>query len=134
MDVLTKKQRSYNMSMIKSKNTNPEFLVKQSIKRNRITGVSYHPPLPGKPDLAIKSKKVVVFIDGCFWHKCKKCFKEPATRRQFWIKKIESNVIRDKKVNSELGKKGWKIIRIWEHQIRKDKDCTFIIKRLKNLS
>jgi len=84
--------------------------------------------LLGKPDIVFPKKKVAVFIDGCFWHKCPKCFKKPATNKVFWMRKIDSNTKRDKVVNADLKKKGWKVIRIWEHEIRKNLNkCYFKI-------
>lgn len=118
MDVLTKKQRSYNMSQIKAKNTNPEIYIKNILRRNNVKGFSLHGSLLGKPDIIFRKKKIALFMDGCFWHKCPECFIEPRTRRKFWLKKITQNVIRDKKINKELKKRGWKVIRIWEHEIK----------------
>jgi DNA mismatch endonuclease (patch repair protein) len=85
-----------------------------------IRGYRIHYNLPGKPDLVFVKKRIAVFVDGCFWHKCPSCFKEPETRNEFWMKKIQSNVERDKKVDDLLKNDGWIIIRIWEHEIKKD--------------
>jgi DNA mismatch endonuclease (patch repair protein) len=65
-------------------------------------------------------KKIAVFIDGCFWHKCPVCFQEPETRKEFWMKKIRSNIERDEKVDKQLTNDGWTVIRIWEHEIKKE--------------
>jgi len=131
-DVLTKEQRSYNMSRIKGKNTKPELLLRKLLFRKGVRGYRIHYRLVGKPDLVFPSKKVVVFIDGCFWHKCPKCFIEPETRKEFWINKIEGNVKRDKEVNKILKKEGWKVLRFWEHEIKTkpDKIVSRIIKEL----
>jgi DNA mismatch endonuclease (patch repair protein) len=119
-DVLTPEQRKFNMSRIKGKNTGPEVKLRKLLYSSGIRGYRLHYNLPGKPDLTFIGKKTVIFIDGCFWHKCPECFQEPATRRDFWMKKILSNVERDKKVDKQLKSDGWKVIRIWEHEIRKD--------------
>jgi len=66
------------------------------------------------------SRKVCIFVDGCFWHKCPKCYKEPNSNRSYWIPKLDKNIIRDKKQNKLLKKEGWKVIRIWEHEIMSD--------------
>lgn len=120
-DVMTKKQRSYNMSMIKGKNTQPEIILRRIISAAGLRGYRLHYKLPGKPDIIFPKKRIAVFIDGCFWHKCPKCFVKPGTNRKFWNKKIDSNVERDRLVNTELKSKDWKVIRIWEHELRKEK-------------
>lgn len=120
IDVLTQEQRKFNMSRIKGKNTGPEVKLRKLLYANRIRGYRVHYDLPGKPDIVFVKKKLAIFIDGCFWHKCPVCFQEPETRKEFWMKKIQSNVDRDKKVDEQLKNDGWTVIRIWEHEIRKD--------------
>ena len=119
-DVLTPEQRTYNMSRIRGKNTSPEVKLRKLLWSQGIRGYRIHYNLPGKPDIVFTKKKIAIFIDGCFWHKCPVCFQVPETRKEFWIKKIQSNVERDKKVNEQLKINGWNVIRIWEHEIRKD--------------
>ncbi len=120
-DVLTKKQRSYNMSMIRSRNTQPEINLRKMLSASGLRGYRLHYKLLGKPDIVFPKRKIAIFIDGCFWHKCHECFIKPETNRKFWSKKIDSNVKRDKIVNAELKTKGWKVIRIWEHEIENQK-------------
>ncbi|HPS20405.1 MAG TPA: very short patch repair endonuclease [Candidatus Omnitrophota bacterium] len=117
-DVHTLKQRSYNMSRIKSKNTNPERVLRTVLYASGARGYRIHPKIVGNPDVVFVRKKLAIFIDGCFWHRCPDCFIMPENNREFWIKKIKSNVERDKKVNLILKRSGWKVIRIWEHEIR----------------
>ena len=118
-DVHTKEQRSYNMSMIKASRTKPELKIKKFMK---ILGFTYQPKnIVGKPDFANKKQKIAVFVDGCFWHKCPKCYKKPKTNTKFWNDKINKNVERDKKINIVLKKNGWKVIRLWEHSLKKIK-------------
>jgi len=124
-DVLTKKQRSFNMSMVKSRNTTPELFLRNVLVAQGFRGSKFYSKLSGKPDIVFLKRKVAIFIDGCFWHKCPRCFVEPATNRRFWKKKIDSNVIRDKIVNATLKKSGWKVLRVWEHELKNKK----IIKR-----
>jgi len=82
-------------------------------------GFTYQPKgIYGKPDFVNKKQKIVVFVDGCFWHKCPKCYKEPKSRKEFWITKINNNVKRDKEVNKRLKRDNWKVIRVWEHEIK----------------
>jgi DNA mismatch endonuclease (patch repair protein) len=119
-DVLTQAQRKYNMSRIRAKNTGPEVKLRKLLFSNGIRGYRIHYALPGKPDIVFTKKKIAIFVDGCFWHKCPICFQEPETRKEFWMKKINSNVERATKVNEKLRQNGWTVIRIWEHEIRKD--------------
>jgi DNA mismatch endonuclease (patch repair protein) len=119
-DVLTPEQRTYNMSRIRGKNTTPEIKLRKILFAVGIRGYRIHHNLPGKPDIVFTKKKIAIFIDGCFWHKCPVCFQEPETRKDFWMKKIQSNIDRDKKVNEKLKHDGWTVIRIWEHEIRKE--------------
>jgi len=124
-DVLTKEQRAYNMSKIRGKNTAPEIKLRKLLWSEGIRGYRIHFKLPGKPDIVFTKKKIAIFIDGCFWHKCPVCFQEPETRKEFWMKKILSNIDRDVKVNTQLKEKGWTVIRIWEHEIKKN-PCSVI--------
>mgnify|MGYP005723892983 CR=1 FL=1 len=75
--------------------------------------------LPGKPDIVFPALKVVVFVDGCFWHKCPQHYTLPKTRVDFWERKISGNVERDLKNNTLLESQGWLVIRVWEHEIQK---------------
>jgi len=118
-DVHTKKQRSYNMSMIRRKNTKPELILRKLLSSNGIKGYRLNYRLTGKPDIVFGKYRLAIFIDGCFWHKCPKCFIQPENNKEFWKKKIKGNVERDKKVNKLLKQESWKVIRIWEHLLRK---------------
>jgi DNA mismatch endonuclease (patch repair protein) len=108
------------MSRIKGKNTGPEIKLRKLLFSNDIRGYRIHFDLPGKPDIVFSKKKIAIFVDGCFWHKCPVCFQEPETRKEFWMKKIQSNVERDKIVNTELENGGWTVLRFWEHEIKKN--------------
>lgn len=132
-DVLTKKQRSYNMARIKSKNTEPELVLRKILSKNKVRGYRLQYKILGRPDLAFPKKRLAVFIDGCFWHKCPLCFVKPTSRIEFWKEKIRNNIRRDKKVNKSLAKNNWKVLRIWEHELKKnpEKVCLKIIKQLK---
>jgi len=68
--------------------------------------------------MVFPSAKIVVFIDGCFWHRCPDHFQAPANNSVFWQKKIAANVARDAVVNEQLGERGWRVLRYWEHQVR----------------
>ena len=109
---LVSPERSRNMSRIKGKNTTIELEFAKQLRKNHIK-YRKHPKIPGNPDFYLPDYKTVVFLDGCFWHKCPKHYQEPKTRTEFWRNKINGNVKRDKKTTTELRKK-FKIIRVFE--------------------
>jgi len=122
-DVLTKKQRSYNMSQIRARNTRPEVKFRKLLSKAGFGNyrVNYN-SLYGKPDIVFVKNHVVIFVDGCFWHRCHVCFTRPKTRSKFWMEKIRENLRRDRKVNKELKRKCWSVIRIWEHDVEKNSE------------
>lgn len=119
-DVHTPETRSYNMSMIRGKNTKPEIIVRKFLHSKGLRFRLHKKELPGKPDIVLPKFKTVIFIHGCFWHGHKNCkyFVIPKTRTEWWISKIERNRLVDKRNNDNLKKNGWKIITIWECQLR----------------
>jgi len=118
VDNLSKETRSKVMSSIRNKNTKPELMVRKVLwskgKRYRLHDRSVF----GIPDISNKKKKIAVFIDGCFWHGCRRCYKEPTTNTLFWRAKIENNKKRRIKVRTRLRKNGWKVLEFWEHEIK----------------
>ena len=115
-DTLTKEQRSYCMSRIKSKHTNPEIILKNELKLHKFV---YHSKNTfGNPDFINRESKIVIFVDGCFWHKCLIHCKEPKSNKRYWLPKLERNVIRDREIDISYKKAGWRVIRIWEHELR----------------
>jgi len=120
MDNLTKEQRKRNMQNIRSKGTNPERMVMRELRRRNIYFAKHSPTITGKPDIVFRKKKVVVFIDSDFWHRHPVCFVMPKTNRKYWKEKINKNQQRDRKVSKRLRREGWKIIRIWECDIKKN--------------
>ena len=121
------------MSRIRDKNTVPELTLRKAVSSSGLRGYRLHYGLPGKPDIVFPRRKIAVFIDGCFWHKCPKCFTEPATNNRFWIEKIASNIKRDRLVNIELRRNGWKVLRVWEHDTRNQKIIkSKVIERVKH--
>ncbi|EKE21991.1 MAG: hypothetical protein ACD_7C00083G0004 [uncultured bacterium] len=117
-DTVSKLQRSEIMSRIRSKDTKIEVVFRkalwQSGFRYRKNSAKYF----GKPDIVLKKYKTVIFLDSCFWHGCQKHFRMPATRKKYWDTKIERNKQRDNEVNQYYKKLGWKIFRIWEHDLK----------------
>ena len=118
MDNLTKKQREKNMQHIRSANTKPELIIARELRKRKIYFSKHVSSIIGKPDFVFRKKKVVLFIDSCFWHKCPRHYIQPKSNLKYWIPKIDRNAERDKLVTKELQKKGWKVVRIWEHQIK----------------
>jgi DNA mismatch endonuclease (patch repair protein) len=121
VDNLTKEQRKLCMSNIRSKWTFQEKKIHNYLKGNKIKH-KMHPKLVGNPDILLTNSKTVVFLHGCFWHKCPKCYKEPKTKKAYWTPKIENNVKRYNKNRRKIKSKSFKIIKLWEHQIKKDFD------------
>lgn len=122
-DPLTAEQRRYCMSQIRASNTKPELALRKALWR---LGYRYRvkTKLKGKPDLVFAALRTVVFVDGCFWHKCPDHFTRPKTRATFWRDKIDANVKRDQLNNETLRSQGWQVIRIWEHEINSSlEDC-----------
>ena len=105
------------MSKVKSRETKIELQFRELLRGYRFR---YQPKAFGKPDFASKKLKTVIFIDGCFWHKCPKHFRKPATNNSYWKQKINRNVIRAKEVDMHLKYQGWKVMRFWEHDMKKN--------------
>jgi len=130
-DNLTKEQRSKTMSRIRSKWTKQEKSLHNRLKGLKIKHKMY-PDIEGHPDIILKKKKVAVFLHGCFWHKCPKCYKEPKTDKKYWLLKIQNNVKRDKRNLKLLRKQGYKVVKLWEHDIKKDSNKVY--EKIKNAS
>ncbi len=124
-DVFSKKKRSEIMSRIRGKDTGPEKRLKSALRRAKI---SYrgHLKLPGTPDVAFPVYKIAVFCDGAFWHGHDFGKRKLAP---FWKKKIEANIARDKRVNRQLRRLGWKVLRFWDFQI--DKSTEKCLKKIR---
>jgi DNA mismatch endonuclease (patch repair protein) len=113
-DVHDKETRSYNMSMIRSKNTKQEMLGRKFLHAHGFRYKLHDKSLPGKPDIVLPKFKTVIFIHGCFWHGHKGCkyFVVPKTRTGWWLNKINSNIANDFKATKALKKEGWRIINL----------------------
>jgi DNA mismatch endonuclease, patch repair protein len=133
-DIMSKKQRSLLMSRIRGKNNKGTELVLASLLRKHgITGWRRHLPLPGTPDFTIRSCRLTIFLDGCFWHGCPSCARNltPSTNTTYWSEKIVANRRRDRRANRALRKEGWQVLRIWEHDLKKRPiDCVARISRM----
>jgi DNA mismatch endonuclease (patch repair protein) len=119
-DVFTKAKRSQVMSRIRGRgNKDTELALARLLRAAGITGWRRHVPLIGKPDFTFRKQRVVIFVDGCFWHACPRHSNMPANNRAFWQKKLTGNQTRDRLVARTLRKNGWRVVRIWEHDLRK---------------
>jgi DNA mismatch endonuclease, patch repair protein len=125
-DVFTKEKRSEIMSKVKSKgNLATEKKLIALFKANGIKVWRRNYPLFGKPDFVFPKKRVAIFVDGEFWHGHPTLGQIPKTNREFWRNKIERNKKRDRLVNETLEEKRWKVVRIWQHEL---KDESWLIK------
>lgn len=119
-DTITPEQRSRNMAAIKGRDTKPELIVRKYLFSRGLRYRVNNRKLPGSPDIVLKKYKTVVFIDGCFWHGHAGCkyFRLPKSNVEFWKHKIAMNYARDYANNIDLKLAGWRVIRIWECEIR----------------
>ena len=117
-DVFSKRKRSLVMAAIRSKgNKETELKLASILRAHGIKGWRRHSPLPGKPDFIFRKKGVAVFVDGCFWHGCPQHGRSPTSNQQYWLAKLQRNKRRDREVNLLLRNRGWKVLRLWEHQL-----------------
>lgn len=123
MDVHSKEIRSYNMSRIKSSNTKPEEIVRKYLFSKGFRYRKNDKRLPGTPDIVLPKYKTVIFVNGCFWHGHEGCrfFVVPKTNTEFWVNKIEANKQRDSRKTNDLQSLGWKVIVVWECQLKSKK-------------
>ncbi|WP_303839312.1 very short patch repair endonuclease [Selenomonas ruminantium] len=123
MDNLTKKQRQYNMSHIRSADTKPEVMLRKALWKRGWRYRKNYAALPGKPDIVLTRQKIAVFVDGDFWHAHghqDNPGEQVASNQVYWQKKLARNVERDREVNDELTEAGWLVLRFWESEIKKD--------------
>lgn len=122
MDTHSKEVRSYNMSRIRGKNTKPEILVRKFLHSKGLRFRLHQANLPGKPDIILKKYNTIIFVHGCFWHRhpgCKYALM-PRSNKAYWESKLFKNAENDRKVISQLRKFNYKVIVIWECQLKKD--------------
>lgn len=119
VDNLKPADRLKTMRAVKAKGTTPERQLFSMLAGMKIRGWRKNvDEIVGKPDVVFTGDHIAIFVDGCFWHGCPHCQRKlPETNREYWIKKIERNIMRAKVNNQKLRENGWKILRIWEHEI-----------------
>ena len=119
------------MSSNKAKNTKPELRLRKALYADGVRGYRLNwKKVPGKPDIAFPGRKISIFINGCYWHRCPHCeLPLPKTNTEFWKEKFEKNIKRDKKKEKELLDLGWTVLVFWECKIKTNiKDCINKIK------
>ena len=133
-DVLSKEQRHQCMSNIRGKNTKPELIVRKFLFSKGLRFRLHRKDLPGSPDIVLPKYKTVVFINGCFWHGHDGCkyYTLPKSNVEFWETKITNNKNRDVLNEIKLKELGWRVIRIWECEIRKIQDRNESLENLYN--
>ena len=118
-DVFTKEKRSEVMSRIRGKgNRDTELAMIRILRRYHISGWRRNQPILGKPDFIFPKHRMALFVDGCFWHCCPEHSTVPKNNQEFWTKKLEMNKARDGFVTGELGRLGWRVVRVWEHELK----------------
>lgn len=119
MDKVSKEVRSKIMKAVKSaRNKSTEMRFRAGLIKARLHGWSVRPGIIYKPDFAFIRKKVAIFVDGCFWHGCPICSKKPSDNTGYWSAKIRRNKKRDRQAIVQLRRKGWKVLRFWEHAVQ----------------
>ena len=120
MDTINKKQRSWIMSRVSRKNTSPERIISSFLRKNKIHFKKNVKTLPGSPDIVIPKFQIAIFVNGCFWHGHKNCkyARRPSSNKKYWYNKIDENIARDKRKSYQLRKLGWKVLTIWQCQLK----------------
>lgn len=120
MDRLTRERRSWNMSRIRGRDTSPERAVRSMLHRLGYRFRLHSRSLPGRPDVVLSKYGTVVLVHGCFWHRHARCSLAytPKTRKEFWSQKFDANVARDRRVARTLRSLGWRVVVVWECELR----------------
>jgi len=128
-DKISAEVRSRNMAAIRSKgNVTTELAVLKLFQKERITGWRRHyKQLPGKPDFVFPKLKLAIFVDGCYWHGCEVCGLSSKSNQEYWKPKIAANIARDRRNTADIRKRGWRVLRIREHELKKE---TAVLKKL----
>lgn len=117
-DTVDRATRSRYMAAVKSRgNRSTELRMVSLLRDNLLNGWRRRYPLLGSPDFCWPRQKVALFVDGCFWHGCPRCYRTPKSNITFWREKVERNQARDRRVSAVLRRKGWVVVRVWECRI-----------------
>src|ERR1700677_5035592 len=119
-DIWSKQRRSEVMSRVRSRgNKTTELRLIQMFKRNGIFGWRRRVKLLGSPDFVFRAPRLCVFVDGCFWHRCPRCYSAPVSNACYWDEKIRRTVARDRRIRRKLRNEGWCILPFWVHDLSK---------------
>lgn len=120
-DTFTQSQRSEIMRQVAGKNTKPELVVRSLLHRQGFRFRLHRKDLPGKPDVVLPKWKAAVFVHGCFWHRHPRCKRAsmPADNAEYWLAKFGRNIARDKASRKALEKMGWRVIIVWECELKR---------------
>ena len=128
-------QRSRTMSAIRSSNNaTTEVAFRMALVRSRIGGWKIGNNLPGRPDIIFPFSRVAIFLDGCFWHGCRRCGHVPKVNTKFWQTKIRLNRSRDRRIGRLLRNDGFHVVRVWEHTIASHSALSAMLKKLREFS
>jgi DNA mismatch endonuclease, patch repair protein len=134
-DIFTKEKRSSVMSRIRGRgNRDTELALAKLLRANRIKGWRRHQSLYGTPDFVFRKERLVIFVDGCFWHCCPKHRTNPKTNEKFWAKKLARNRARDRSVTRDLRGQGWTVLRVWQHELSANAAARLLRKIQRTLS
>ena len=128
MDRVSKEKRSRIMSAIRSENTRPEMALRKVLWSNGLRFRVHY----GKEriDIAFPSRRLAIFVDGCFWHSCPIHSRIPKSNRRYWLPKLRRNIERDKSKQDRLELQGWKVMRFWEHELS---DIDTVLERIQEI-
>lgn len=120
MDTLSPRDRSERMARVRGRNTGPERTVRSVLFSLGYRFRLHVAGLPGRPDIVLRSRRCVIFVHGCFWHRhaCRNGHRMPKSRVAFWRAKLEGNAERDKRTRARLRRLGWRVLVVWECQLR----------------
>ena len=125
MDTVSPIKRSQIMSNVRSnRNKSTEWKLRSALVRFGVRGWKVTPiKVKGSPDFVFSNNRLLIFVDGCFWHGCPKCYRRPKSNRLYWDSKVIGNRSRDRRVSRQLRKAGWHVIRFWEHDLKWPQRC-----------
>ena len=131
----TRLSRSETMARVKAVNTSPELVVRRALHAAGLRYRLHCPDLPGKPDIVLRRRKAIVRVNGCFWHShpgCKRA-RIPLTRQHYWHPKLERNVARDRATEAELELAGWRVLTVWECELKTSDRLSSLVDELKEI-
>lgn len=128
-DIYSKVKRSQIMSRVRARGSRKtELALVKLLRQHRIVGWRRHLKVFGNPDFVFRERRLAIFVDGCFWHGCPKHASQPKTNRAFWKEKLLRNKDRDRLVTRTLKKRGWHVLRIWQHELTRKSETRCVLR------